>query len=107
MTAEFSDLWVGAGRCPEGWEVAREWNQVIVRTRAGQELLDLARSRGLLEFRDMPEGNLERLKRASLNKKRTGLKNLVQMSGSPQDLLYLDCQDPLLKRIMESSPSFQ
>ena len=101
MTAEFSDLSVGSGRCPEGWEVAREWNQVIVRTRVGQELLDLARSRGLLEFRDMPEGNLERLKRASLNKKRAGLQNLIQLSGSKEDFLYLDCRDPILKGIME------
>ena len=101
MTAEFSDLSVGSARCPEGWEVARGWNQVIVRTQVGRELLDLARSRRLLEFRDMPEGNLDRLKRASLNKKRTGIQNLTQMSGNPQDLLYLDCQDPVLQRILE------
>ena len=101
MTAEFSDLSVGSGRCPEGWEVARGWNQVIVRTRAGQGLMDLARSRGLLEFREMPEGNLDRLKRASLNKKRAGLQKLIQMSGSPQDLVYLDCGDPVLQRLLE------
>jgi coenzyme F420 hydrogenase subunit beta len=99
MTGEFSDLSVGSGRCPEGWEVARGWNQVIVRTRAGQELLDLARSRGFLEFRDMPGGNLERLKSASLNKKRTGIRNLIQLSGSAQDLVYLDFRDPVLRRI--------
>jgi len=97
MTAEFSDLSVGSARCPEGWEAARGWNQVIVRTQAGQELLDLARSRLLLEFRDMPEGNLDRLKKASLNKKRTGIQNLTRISGNPQDLLYLDCHDPLLR----------
>lgn len=99
MTAEFSDLSVGSGRCPEGWEVARGWNQVIVRTQVGLDLLDLARSRGLLEFRDMPEGNLDRLRRASMNKKRTGARNLIQMSGSPQDLVYLDSQDPVLQEI--------
>jgi coenzyme F420 hydrogenase subunit beta len=101
MTGEFSDLSVGSARCPEGWEVARGWNQVIVRTRVGQELLGLARSRGLLEFRDMPEGNLDRLKRASMNKKRAGVQNLTQMSGSPQDLLYLDCRDPVLQSICQ------
>jgi len=101
MTAEFSDLSVGSARCPEGWEVARGWNQVIVRTQVGQELLGLARSRGLLEFRDMPEGNLDRLKRASVNKKRTGIQNLTRMSGSPQDFLYLDCRDPVLQKILE------
>ena len=102
MTAEFSDLSVGSGRSPEGWEAARGWNQVIVRTRAGQDLLDLGRSRKALEFRDMPEGNLERLKRASWKKKRTGIRNLTEMSGSPEDLLYLDGRDPVLRTLVEN-----
>jgi coenzyme F420 hydrogenase subunit beta len=102
MTAEFSDLSVGSARTPEGWEVARGWNQVIVRTPAGQDLLDRARARGLLEFRDMPDGNLERLKKASLNKKRAALQNLAQMSGNSEDLLYLDSQDPVFRTLMDS-----
>jgi coenzyme F420 hydrogenase subunit beta len=99
MTAEFSDLSVGSARVPEGWEVARGWNQVIVRTPAGQELLDLARDRMVLEFREMPEGNLERLKKASVNKKRTALQNLAQMSGNSQDLVYLDGRDPVFRTV--------
>ena len=99
MTAEFSDLSVGSARVPEGWEVARGWNQVIVRTPAGQDLLDLARDRKVLEFRGMPEGNLERLKKASVNKKRTALQNLAQMSGNSQDFLYLDGQDPVFRTV--------
>ena len=102
MTAEFSDLSVGSARIPEGWQVARGWNQVIVRTPAGQDLLNRARARGLLEFRDMPDGNLERLKKASLNKKRAALQNLAQMSGNPEDLLYLDSQDPVFRALMGS-----
>ncbi len=70
MTAEFSDLSVGSARLPEGWEEARGWNQLIVRTRRGSELLELARRRGVLEFRDVPAGNWEKLKAASLAKKR-------------------------------------
>jgi len=70
MTAEFSDLSVGSARLPEGWETARSWNQVIVRTERGMDLLELARDRGVLEFRAAPEGNLEKLKAASLGKKR-------------------------------------
>ena len=101
MTAEFSDISVGSARCPEGWEVARGWNQVIVRTRTGHELLELARSRRVLEFRDMPEGNLARLKRASMNKKRAAVKNLADKSGNPKDLLYLDSQDPVLRTLTE------
>ncbi len=101
MTAEFTDLSVGSARTPEGWEVARGWNQVIVRTPAGQDLLDRARARGLLEFRDMPDGNLERLKKASLNKKRAAIQNLARMSGNPEDLLYLDSQDPVFRTLIE------
>lgn len=71
MTAEFSDISVGSARLPEGWDTARFWNQVIVRTKRGSDLLELARSRGILEFREVPAGNLEKLKAASLNKKRT------------------------------------
>ncbi len=70
MTAEFSDLSVGSARLPEGWDEARLWNQVIVRTKRGGDLLELARRRGVLEFRDVPEGNLEKLKAAALGKKR-------------------------------------
>jgi len=70
MTAEFSDLSVGSARLPEGWETARGWNQVIVRTDLGRDLLELARRRGVLEFNEVPVDNLEKLKAASLNKKR-------------------------------------
>ena len=70
MTAEFSDLSVGSARLPEGWETARGWNQVVVRTELGRDLMELARRRGVLEFRDPPVGNLEKLKAASLSKKR-------------------------------------
>jgi coenzyme F420 hydrogenase subunit beta len=70
MTAEFSDLSVGSARLPEGWDEARNWNQVIVRTDAGERLMDLAKSKGVLEFREVPEQNLDNLKKASLNKKK-------------------------------------
>ena len=39
MTAEFADISVGSARSPEGWDVDRHWNQVIVRTKAGEQLL--------------------------------------------------------------------
>jgi coenzyme F420 hydrogenase subunit beta len=70
MTAEFSDFSVGSARLPEGWEAARSWNQVIIRTQRGMDLLELARRRGVLEFREAPPGNLEKLKAASLGKKK-------------------------------------
>ena len=84
MTAEFSDISVGSARLPEGWEEARSWNQVIVRTDVGQKLMALARSKGILEFREVPEGNLEKLKKSSLNKKRTGAENLKALAAGKE-----------------------
>ncbi|MEN8210123.1 MAG: Coenzyme F420 hydrogenase/dehydrogenase, beta subunit C-terminal domain [Thermodesulfobacteriota bacterium] len=69
MTAEFSDISVGSARLKEGWETAKSWNHTLVRTIAGEKLIQTAKSHGLLEFKDVPEGNLEKLKRAALNKK--------------------------------------
>jgi coenzyme F420 hydrogenase subunit beta len=94
MTAEFSDISVGSARLPEGWEEAKHWNQVIVRTRAGENLVKLAKDKGILEFREASEGNLKKLKEASVNKKRAAVKNLVKRSGKEDDLIYLDCRDP-------------
>ena len=96
LTGEFSDISVGSARLSEGWEEAKNWNQVIVRTARGQQLLDLARERGLLEFREVPGGNLEKLKTASMSKKKTALKNLTLRSHDPQNLFYLDPEDPVL-----------
>ena len=101
MTAEFSDISVGSARLPEDWEVARSWNQVIVRTQVGHELMELARSRGALEFRDVPEENLDKLKKASMNKKRMAVKNLAEKSGSSSNLLYLDSRDPVFRMPFE------
>lgn len=84
MTAEFSDLSVGSARLPGGWETARFWNQVIVRTKRGSDLVDLARSKGVLEFREVPAGNLEKLKAASLNKKRAA--GSVKNQGGGEDV---------------------
>jgi len=100
MTAEFTDVSVGSARLPEGWEVAKGWNQVIVRTELGEKLIDLARSKRILEFHDVPEGNLELLKKASMNKKRAAVENLSLKSGSPENLIYLDFRDPVFGTIL-------
>jgi coenzyme F420 hydrogenase subunit beta len=103
LTAEFSDLSVGSARLPEGWEQAKGWNQVIVRTPMGQKLLNLAKDKGLLEFREVPEENLPNLKKASLGKKKTAVKNLKLRSRDPQNLFYLDPEDPVLKTMAAGS----
>jgi len=103
LTAEFSDISVGSARLPEGWEEAKGWNQLIVRTPRGQKLLNLAKEKGLLEFRKVPEENLPRLKAASLGKKRTALKNLKLRSGDAKKLYFLDPEDPVLRAMAAGS----
>jgi coenzyme F420 hydrogenase subunit beta len=68
----------------------------MVRTSLGEQLLDLAKKKNLLEFREVPEGNLEKLKTASLGKKKTAVKNLKIRSRDPKNLFYLDHEDPVL-----------
>jgi coenzyme F420 hydrogenase subunit beta len=101
MTAEFSDISVGSARTEEGWEDAKGWNQVIVRSEVGQELIERAKSSGILEFRDVPKGNLEKLKKASMNKKSFAVKKLIEKSGNPDNLIYLDKDDPVFCNLKE------
>ncbi len=95
-TAEFADISVGSARLGGSWEESRSWNQVIVRTTAGEALLDTARAKGILEFHEVPEGSLDMLKGAAAAKKREALKNLAEKSGNARDLLYLDARDPVI-----------
>ncbi|WP_457553021.1 Coenzyme F420 hydrogenase/dehydrogenase, beta subunit C-terminal domain [Desulfobacula sp.] len=99
MTCEFADISIGAARSPEGWDVDKGWNQVIVRTSKGAKLLEKAIEKGILEFRDVPDKNIEKLKIASLNKKRNCLKHLEQKTGNRNDLIYIDPEDPVVRHI--------
>ena len=71
--------------------------QIIVRSEKGQQLLDLAREKGVLEFKEAMEGGLEKLKKASLGKKRTAVRNLRALTGSQEDLGYLNPCGELFK----------
>jgi coenzyme F420 hydrogenase subunit beta len=90
MTAEFSDLSIGA------LEGAPGWNTVIVRTRRGEELLDEARKEKRIQVREIPMANLVHLKEAALLKKKRALENIVKRTGKRDDLLYLRGCDSLL-----------
>jgi coenzyme F420 hydrogenase subunit beta len=83
MTAEFSDLSVGAVEGIAGW------NTVIVRTAKGQELLEEAKRAKMIEVSDVPRANLKHLQEAALLKKKRALENIVQRTGSKENLLYL------------------
>jgi coenzyme F420 hydrogenase subunit beta len=93
-TAEYADISVGSARFSGNWSDVRKWNQLIVRTEKGRELVELAVRRGVLEVREAPAENLKELKEAAVNKKKSALKNIIQKSGSGNNLLYLDKRDP-------------
>jgi len=83
MTSEFADISVGSGRRMYGW------NTVVIRSERGQELYEMAQSKGVIAETAYPEENLVHLKRASLNKKKLALERIIHKSGSKDDLIYL------------------
>lgn len=83
MTAEFADISVGSAEGIEGW------NTVIIRTKAGEDLMRLAKAKGALKTEILPDENLAHLKEAALNKKKAALKNLVERTGNRNDFLYI------------------
>jgi coenzyme F420 hydrogenase subunit beta len=99
-TAEYSDISVGSARFAGSWEDVRRWNQLIVRTARGKDLVELAVKRGVLEVKEAPEESLQELKDAAVNKKKTALKNIIQKSGSVKNLLYLDSRDPVVLKYL-------
>ena len=96
MTAEFSDISVGSGRT-----MFKGWNTVIIRTKAGAEILEIAKSRNAIETQPLPNESLENLKRASLNKKKRALQNIISMTGTEKDVLYLGISQNLISTLLE------
>ena len=95
MTAEFADLSVGGARSSEGWDVDKGWNQLIVRSEKGQKLVELAREKGVLEFRefggaDAKDAALDKLKKAAASKRAKAVRAIVGMTGNAGDLNYLE-----------------
>ncbi len=99
-TAEYADISVGAARFGDNWEEMRHWNQMIVRTQKGRDLIDLAIKRGVLEVKEAPTESLLQLKKAAVEKKKAALQNIIRKSGSAKNLLYLDCHDPVVQMFL-------
>jgi coenzyme F420 hydrogenase subunit beta len=98
MTAEFTDISVGAAGA-----VFPGWNTVIARTKRGSDLLDLAKSRRILETQALPDNRLDHLKAAALKRKRTAFKNIVERTGSKKNLLYMGgIPEGLVDRFLEN-----
>jgi coenzyme F420 hydrogenase subunit beta len=100
-TAEYADVSVGSARFAGNWEEVSQWNQLIVRTEKGRELVELAVKRGTLEVQEASAESLKELKDAAANKKKQALKNIIRKSGSVKKLLYLDSRDPVVKNYLE------
>ncbi|MBU0514506.1 MAG: Coenzyme F420 hydrogenase/dehydrogenase, beta subunit C-terminal domain, partial [Proteobacteria bacterium] len=64
LTAELSDLSVGAAEDRPGW------NTVVIRTERGQRIWNEAREQGLIETDQVPPRSLEHLRWAAGNKRR-------------------------------------
>ena len=99
-TAEYADVSVGSARFAGNWEDVRQWNQLIVRTQKGRELVELAVKKGVLEVREAPAESLKELKDAAVKKKKEALKNIIQKSGSVKNLLYLKSDDAVVKKYL-------
>ena len=98
-TSEFSDLSVGSARIPGNWSKTKSWNQLIVRTTRGMDLLQLAKKQGVLEFYDFSDDVFTALKNAALAKKKAALERIIARSGSREDLIYLRVDDPLVSTV--------
>ncbi len=99
-TAEFADLSVGAARFGSDCNEMRGWNQIIVRSDRGKQLLELAAAKHALEIREAPASALRELKNAAAGKKTKALKNIVEKSHSTKNLLYLRSDDPTVRKYL-------
>jgi len=95
MTAEFADISVGSGRAK-----FKGWNTVIVRSKAGAELMEIAKKKGVVETQPIPAESVENLKRASLNKKKRALSSIIAKTGDKKDLLYLGIPSGLADKLL-------
>ena len=108
MTAEFADLSIGGARSSEGWDTDKGWNQLIVRSEKGQKLVELAREKGILEFRefggaDAKDAAMDKLKKAAASKKAKAVKAIVSMTDNTGDLNYLEPSRELFAEYIEQT----
>jgi coenzyme F420 hydrogenase subunit beta len=98
MTAEFADISVGSGRAK-----FKGWNTVIVRTKAGAELVEIAKKHCAIEIQPIPDESLTNLRRASENKKRNALHRITAMTGNRKDLGYLRIAGSIASKLVRES----
>ena len=96
MTSQFADISVGSGRA-----MFRGWNTVVVRTDIGARVAGMAIEKGLLETQPIPPENVEHLQKAALDKAKRAVRNIVGLTGSRQDLGYLQVTPEIREKLMK------
>ena len=94
MTAELADVSVGSAEGIEGW------NTLLVRTEAGERLVEAAQARGLLETGPLPQASQDHLTGAAMNKKRRAFRRLAERTGDPGDLLFMKLSRDVASRLI-------
>lgn len=95
LSSELADLSVGA------FEAVPGWNTLIIRTEAGEQLVNCALGKGYLDIEEYPEAELARLKAAALSKKVKTLATLEQRFASGEIKPFIDLDHPFYQAALE------
>jgi len=94
MTSEFADISVGAVEGIEGW------NTIIIRTSTGEDLINTAIKKGIIETESLDAQKLSHLKEASLLKKKRALKNIFEKSGDKNNSMFLGLSKTVIDKLL-------
>lgn len=97
MTSELADISVGAFEAEPGW------NTVLVRSQQGQELLEKAQARQLIQVEEYPAEELQRLQQASLNKKIRALQAIKKAAGEQKLTPFIDLSQDVYQQILAAA----
>jgi len=96
MTSQFADISVGSGRAR-----FKGWNTVIVRSKIGADLAEIANRKGMIEIQPIPDESLTHLKEAALTKVKRAIQNIIEQTGSNQDLGYFKIKPELVDALLK------
>lgn len=94
-TGELADISVGSGRAK-----FQDWNTVLVRSEAGMRAFKAACDGGAIECQPLPDENLAAEKKASRDKKRRAVRNIIETTGDRNNLLYLGMPRPIVDALL-------
>jgi coenzyme F420 hydrogenase subunit beta len=96
MTSQFADISVGSGRAK-----FRGWNTVIVRTEIGTKIVEMAKKRGMVKTKPIPEESVHHLRRAALNKMKRAVAVIEEKAGFHDDPGYFHIDPRVLERLRD------